>query len=61
VRKSDEATLLAEALKGGETAFERLIDRYRRELYAHSYRTLGSVQDAEDAMQESLLAAWRVP
>jgi RNA polymerase sigma-70 factor (TIGR02960 family) len=40
-------------------AFERLVSRHRRELFAHCYRMLGSVQDAEDALQDSLLGAWR--
>ena len=40
-------------------AFEELVAPYRRELYGHCYRMLGSVQDAEDAIQEALLAAWR--
>ena len=40
-------------------AFERLVAEHRRELYAHCYRMLGSVQDAEDALQEALLGAWR--
>ncbi|MEN3537795.1 RNA polymerase subunit sigma-70 [Microbispora sp. ZYX-F-249] len=44
---------------GDEAAFELLVQRHRREIYAHCYRMLGSVQDAEDAVQESLLAAWR--
>ena len=39
--------------------FEQLVERHRRELYVHCYRMLGSALDAEDALQESLLAAWR--
>jgi RNA polymerase sigma-70 factor (TIGR02960 family) len=53
-----EATL-ARAQTGDGEAFRELIEPYRRELQAHCYRLLGSVQDAEDMLQEALLAAWR--
>lgn len=53
-----EATL-SRARAGDEAAFRELTDPYRRELQVHCYRILGSVQDAEDLLQETLLAAWR--
>src|SRR4030095_784518 len=47
------------ARAGDEDAFRELTDPFRRELQLHCYRILGSVQDAEDMVQETLLAAWR--
>jgi RNA polymerase sigma-70 factor (TIGR02960 family) len=51
--------LLARARDGDGEAFRALVEPYRRELQVHCYRLLGSVQDAEDLLQETLLAAWR--
>jgi RNA polymerase sigma-70 factor (TIGR02960 family) len=50
---------LARAQRGEESAFAQLTDPYHRELQLHCYRILGSLQDAEDLLQETLLAAWR--
>jgi RNA polymerase sigma-70 factor, ECF subfamily len=54
---TERALTLARA--GDEDAFRELTERYRHELQLHCYRIVGSTQDAEDLVQETLLAAWR--
>ena len=55
----DDTALVDRALTGDRTAFETLVSPYQRELHVHCYRMVGSLHDAEDLTQETMLRAWR--
>src|SRR6202522_1850190 len=55
----ETSNLIARASAGDHDAFRELVEVHSHELQVHCYRILGSLQDAEDALQETLVSAWR--
>lgn len=58
-RREEEERLVAAARRGEDRPFTELVERYRRPLHMHCYRMVGSVTEAEDLVQETLLRVWR--
>jgi RNA polymerase sigma-70 factor (ECF subfamily) len=58
-REAAEEQIVRAATAGDEGAFTQLVERHRRELQVHAYRMLGSLEDAQDAVQDAFFRAWR--